>query len=109
MAQPLEVRRSGRHPEPRRHLADEQAAEREQQEEAREIDRAIAEAAATVEASDSDEHELADGECTDSDDEQKARPSQREHTAVVSTAARRPLSTMHSDTSRHTAHSPRPD
>ena len=75
MSQPLQPRRSARQPEPRRLLADEQAWARLQQEEAKEIERAIAEAAATVEPTDSDEHELADGECSDSADEQKDRPA----------------------------------
>ena len=73
MATPLQPRRSARQSEPRRLLADEQAWARQQQEEAKEIERAIAEVAATVEPSDSDEHELADGERSDSDDEQKDR------------------------------------
>ena len=75
MSQPLQPRRSARQPEPRRLLADEQAWRLQQHEEAREIARAIAEAAATVEPSDSSEHELADGERSDPEEEQKARPA----------------------------------
>ena len=74
MSQPLQPRRSARQIEPRRLLADEQAWVRQQQQEAREIQRAIAEAAATVEPSDSSESDLADGEGSDSEDEQKAHP-----------------------------------
>ena len=70
--------------EPRRHYADEQAWRQQQELEAAEIARAIREAEATVKASDSDEHELADGECSDSEDDEKARPAS-ENTPLWST------------------------
>ena len=60
-------------------LADEQAWRQFQRLEALEIERAIREAAETVEPSDSSENELADGEESDEEEEQKARPS-RENT-----------------------------
>ena len=60
-------------------LADEQAWRQFQRLEALEIERAIREAAETVEPSDSSENELADGEVSDEEEEQKARPS-RENT-----------------------------
>ena len=75
MSQPLQPRRSARTTEPRRHLADEQAWRRQRELEAAEIARAIREAEATVEPSDSDEHELADGECSDSEHDEKAHPA----------------------------------
>jgi hypothetical protein len=54
-------------------LADEQAWSRFQQLEEQEIQAAIRMAIATVEPSDSDEHELADGEASDSEDDRRVR------------------------------------
>ena len=75
MAQPLQVRRSARQPEPRRLLADEQAWRQFQALEALEIERAIREAVETVESSDSSEREMADGEVSEKEEERKVRPA----------------------------------
>jgi hypothetical protein len=75
MAQPLQERRSERNREPRRMYADEQAYHRFQQAADAEVQRAIREAAATIEASDSDEEELAYGEVSGSDDDEKTPPN----------------------------------
>jgi hypothetical protein len=80
MSQPLQERRSERNREPRRPFADEQAYHRFQEEAEAEVQRAIREAAATIEASDSDEEELAYGEVTASDDDEKT-PSNNENVA----------------------------
>ena len=79
MSMPLQPRRTARQTEPRRHFADEQAWHRQQQEEAREIQRALAEAAATEEPSDSSEDELPYEQRPDPDEERKANPA-RENT-----------------------------
>ena len=71
MSTPLQPRRSARAPEPRRTYADEQAWHRFQQQEALEIARALQDAPATVEPSDSSEHELGEGECSAHDDDEK--------------------------------------
>ena len=75
MAQPLQPRRTSRNPEPRRLYSLEQAHDRREQLEAREIQRAIAAAAATAEASDSAEEELPDEQRADPNDDAKAHPS----------------------------------
>ena len=61
--------------EPRRYLADQQQYDRLRALETAEIARAIRMAVDTVEPSDSDEHELADGERSDDSDDEKARPA----------------------------------
>jgi hypothetical protein len=73
MSGPLQPRRTARQPEPRRTFADEQAWQRQQQEEAREIQRLLATADLTAEPSDSSESDLADQEGSSSEDDEKAR------------------------------------
>ena len=55
--------------------ADEQAYHRFQQEADAEVQRAVREAAATIEPSDSDEKELSYGEHSASDDDEKTQPT----------------------------------
>ena len=74
MAQPLQVRRSGRNAEPLRSYADEQAYHRFQAQRDAEVARAIREVQATVEPSDSDESDLRSGDGSSSEDEKKASP-----------------------------------
>ena len=78
MSMPLQVRRSARHPEPRRLLAQEQALHRQQELEDQELQRALRAFADTVEPSDDSEHELADDDGDSSEDERKVR-SDREN------------------------------
>ena len=75
MSQPLQPRRSDRQPEPRRHYQDQQAYERLREEEAQDVARAIADATATVEPSDSSENELPVEASTGSEDEKENRPA----------------------------------
>jgi hypothetical protein len=74
MAQPLQPRRSERNREPLRSFADEQAYHRFQQEAAAEVQRALRQAAATIEGSDSEEEELSSGEVSGSDDDEMTQP-----------------------------------
>jgi hypothetical protein len=78
MSMPLQPRRSSRNPEPRRPYADEQALRHFQQQEALEIARTIRNAEPTVEPSDSDEHELEEGERSASDCDEES-PSDDEN------------------------------
>jgi hypothetical protein len=72
MSRPLQERRSERNREPRRYYADEQAYHQFQQESDAERQRAIRDAIATVEASDSDEEELPDEGSSESEENEKA-------------------------------------
>ena len=73
MSQPLQPRRSGRQAEPRRRFDDLQAYTRFEEQRAAEVARAIRDAQATVEPSDSDESDLADDEGSSSEDEEKGK------------------------------------
>jgi hypothetical protein len=75
MTQPLQERRSERNREPRRMYADEQAYHRFQQEMDADVQRAVRDAAATIEPSDSDEREISYGEHSASDDDEKTQPT----------------------------------
>ena len=75
MSQPLGERRSERNREPRRLYAQEQAYNRFQQQEDVERQRAIRDAEATVEPSDSDEEELPAADASSSDDDEKHHAS----------------------------------
>ena len=76
MAQPLQVRRSERTREPLRPYADQQAYDRFHAQAVAVVQRAVREAAATIEASDSDEGELPYGEGSESEDDEKAQSNQ---------------------------------
>ena len=75
MSQPLQERRSERNREPRRSFADEQAYHRFQEAARAEVSRAIREAQATVEPSDSDESDIPSGDGSSSENEEKAEPN----------------------------------
>ena len=75
MSRPLQERRSERNREPRRLYTDQQAYDRFQQQEDAERERAIRDAAATIEASDSDEKELPEEDDSSSEEEAKAAPN----------------------------------
>jgi hypothetical protein len=75
MSQPLQERRSERNREPRRLYTDEQAYIRFQEAARAEVSRAIREAQATAEPSDSDESDLPSGDGSSSEDEGKAEPN----------------------------------
>jgi len=72
MSQPLQERRSERNREPRRLYADEQAYHRFQMQADAQRQRAIRDAVATVEPSDSDEEELPHGDGNSSEEDAKA-------------------------------------
>ena len=75
MSRPLQERRSERNREPRRLYTDQQAYDRFQQQEDAERERAIRDAATTIEASDSDEKELPEEDDSSSEEEAKAAPN----------------------------------
>jgi hypothetical protein len=72
--EPLRERRSERNREPRRLLSDKQGFHRFREAADAEVQRAIREAAATVEPSDSEEEVLASGQGSDSEDDEKTQP-----------------------------------
>jgi hypothetical protein len=75
MSQPLQERRSERNREPRRLYTDEQAHYHFEREEKAEVARALREALATAEPSDSDEFDLPSADGSSSEDERKAAPN----------------------------------
>ena len=75
MSQPLQERRSERNREPRRLYTDEQAYHHFEREEKAEVSRAVREALATVEPSDSAESDLPSADGSSSEDERKAAPN----------------------------------
>ena len=78
MAQPLQPRRSAREQAPTRSYIDQQSYDRMHEQLAADVQRAVREAAATVEASDSDEKELSYAEHSESEEEKKV-PSNKEN------------------------------
>ena len=96
MAQPAQVRRSERNREPLRPYADQQAYDRFHAQAVAEVQRAVREAAATIEPSDSDEGELPYGEGSESEDDEKAQIESGEHRTVDPATPRHPPSRLHS-------------
>ena len=75
MSQPSELRRSTRERAPLRSFADEQAYHHFHQQQQVEVKRVLRQAVPTVEASDSEEEELEEGELSDGEEDEKAPPA----------------------------------